>query len=298
VSTQPAAAWGPRVIACWALAAAIATSGCASAVPKGTRVGTPPAQTSSTLGGSSMESHDPVLADALVRVLVRRTPEHLAAAAYRYYQLGIRDTAMDHYAASLKMDRRYAPALDGAARIWRDWGQLGRALSDAYRATYFAPNSPAAWNTLGTVLQLLGQADDAAAAYRRAAAIDPSAAYARSNLCYLALLQGQAAEARAECTAAIDADGRFVQAGNNLALVHAASGDAARAFDAFAAAGGEAAAHYNIGIVLLAERQYDAAVLAFEAAYHAEPEFEKAHERARYARRQARAAGETTHDRR
>jgi Flp pilus assembly protein TadD len=252
----------------------------------------------STFGASAIESHDSVLADALLRVLVSRTSEHLATAAYRYYQLGVLDTAMEYYAASLGKDRRYAPALDGAARIWRDWGLLGRALGDAYRATYFAPTSPEAWNTLGTVLQLLGQAENASAAYKKAAELDSSATYARSNLCYLALLRGHATEAHEECSAAVDADGRFVPARNNLALVYAASGNTGLAFDTFSDAGGDAAAHYNIGIVLLAERQYDAAVLAFEAAYGAEPDFDKAHERARYARRQALAERETPHDRR
>jgi Flp pilus assembly protein TadD len=294
VSTPSTLGRRHRLAVSSAVALAIAVSGCASGRP-GAR---PAAKADSSLGASSIESHDDVLAGALLRARARRTPEHLAAAAYRYSQLGIRDTAMDYYAASLRLDRRYAPALDGAARIWRDWGQLGPALGDAYRATYFAPSSPAAWNTLGTVLQLLGRPEDAAAAYRRAAALDPSAAYARSNLCYLALLQGQAAEAQDECSAAMDADGRFVQARNNLALLYAASGDTGRAFETFAAAGGEAAAHYNIGIVLLAERQYDAAVLAFEAAYRVEPEFDRAHERARHARRLARAARETPHDRR
>ncbi|MBA3884536.1 MAG: hypothetical protein H0X67_02245 [Acidobacteria bacterium] len=230
--------------------------------------------------------------------MIRRTPEHLAAAAYRYRQLGVLDTAMDYYAASIAADARYAPALDGSARIWRDWGQLGPALGDAYRATYFAPRSPEAWNTLGTVFQFLGQVDNAAAAYRRAVALDSTAAYASSNLCYLAFLLGNAAEAHEECSAALDADGRFVQARNNLALVHAASGDTERAFATFLVAGGDAVAHYNIGIILLAERQYDAAVLAFEAAARAGPSFDKAHQRARYARKQALGARETGHGRR
>jgi Flp pilus assembly protein TadD len=272
------------------------STACASAAPKAAPAGIRAA--ASTLGASAVESHDPVLADALLRVVVSRTPEHLAATAYRYYQLGVLDSAMEYYAASLGKDRRYAPALDGAARIWRDWGQLGHALGDAYRATYFAPTSPEAWNTLGTVLQFLGQTENASAAYRKAVALDGSATYARSNMCYLALLQGQTTEAHEECSAAVDADGRFVPARNNLALVYAASGRTSRAFDAFSNAGGEAAAHYNIGIVLLAERQFEAAVLAFEAAYGAEPGFDKAHQRARYARRQALAARETPHDRR
>lgn len=266
-------------------------TGCASAAGKIRHSGVK--STASTLGASAIETHDRLLAEALLKVVINRTPEHLAAAADRYYQLDIRDAAMDYYTASLAKDPSYAPALDGSARIWRDWGQLGQALGDAYRAMYFAPHSPEVRNTLGTVLQFLGQPDNAAAAYREAVALDGSAAYARSNLCYLALLQGRASEAHDECSAAVDADGLFVPARNNLALAYAASGDRTRALETFLAAGRDAAAHYNIGIVLLAERKYAAAVLAFEAAYRLEPSFDKAHAKARYARRQALAAGET-----
>jgi Flp pilus assembly protein TadD len=269
-------------------------AGCAPAMSRGVAGGAP----ATTLGASTLESQDPVLSLALTRVMVSRTPEHLAAVGARYAQLGVADTAMDYYSASLATDARYVPALDGAARIWRDWGQLERALGDAYRASYYAPRSPEAWNTLGTVLQFLGQSENAAAAYRRALTLDGSATYARSNLCYLAFLQGQASEAQAECAAAVDADGRFVQARNNLALVHAASGDTDRAFEAFVAAGGEPAAHYNIGIVLLALKQYEAAVLAFEAAYRHDPSFARAHARARDARLRALAARERSDDRR
>jgi Flp pilus assembly protein TadD len=253
---------------------------------------------SSAFGASTLESHDSRLAGALLKVRSKRTPEHLVAAGDRYAQLGVRDTAMDYYSASLAIDPRYAPALDGAARIWRDWGQFGPALGDASRAIYFAPRSPEAWNTLGTVLQVLGEMEGAAAAYRKSVTLDSSAAYARSNLCYLSFLQGHAADARDACSAAVDADGQFVHARNNLALIHAAAGDTAAAFEAFQTAGGKAVAHYNLGIVLLAGRRYDEAVRAFEAAYRLDPSFDRAHGRARYARRQALAARESTHGRR
>jgi tetratricopeptide (TPR) repeat protein len=205
---------------------------------------------------------------------------------------------MDYYTASLVIDPRYAPALDRSARMWRDWGQFGPALADATRATYFAPRSPEAWNTLGTVLQVLGHTESAAAAYSRSVTLDSSAAYARSNLCYLSFMQGHAVEAWEACAAAVDADGQFVPARNNLALIQAAKGDTAGAFEAFRTTGGEAVAHYNIGIVLLAERRYEEAVRAFEAAYRLVPSFDRAHARARYARREALAAKENSHGRR
>jgi Flp pilus assembly protein TadD len=282
---------GPAVALLPVLCLVLAT-GCASAPAKRFRPAVTPA--GSMLGVSSLESHDERLAGALLELRIRRTPEHLARVGDQYARVGVLDTAMDYYTASLDRDSRYVPALDGAARIWRAWGEFGPALGSAYRATHFAPASPEAWNTLGTVFQAIGQTASAEAAYRKAAALDPAAAYASSNLCYLAFLQAQADEALAHCTVAVSSDSRLVAARNNLALVHAASGDNGAAFDAFAAAGNEAAAHFNIGIVLLAGRQYEAAVLAFEAAYRAEPDFEQAHVRARQARLRALAAKETT----
>ncbi len=289
---------GTRCSILLALFAVTSSTGCATVGRAAFRA----AATSSTnthvsagLTGTTMESQDPRLAGALLNVLLYRSPERLAAAALRYYQLGVGDAAMDYYAASLALNGRYAPALDGAARIRRDWGQMGAALGSAYRATYFAPGSAEAWNTLGTIMQGIGRDDSAAAAYRRALALEPSAPYARNNLCYLAFLHGDGPQALAECSAALTSDPQFVPARNNLALAYAASGNEARALDEFSAAGGEAVGHYNAGIVMLAERRYSAAVLAFEAAYHAQPQFDRAHARARDARRLTRAHTDAVH---
>jgi tetratricopeptide (TPR) repeat protein len=249
--------------------------------------------------GTPVETHDAALASALLRLVAARTAENLAAVADRYYQLGIRDTAMEYYAEAIVRNPRSVWALDGTARIWRDWGQMGQALGSAYRAIYFAPGSAAAWNTLGTILQALDEHSASADAYRRAISLDEAAVYARSNLCYLAFVAAEADRAVAECAAALRVDGGFAPALNNLALVYAAVGDTPRAFEVFAAAaGGEAVAHYNLGIVLLAERRYDEAVRAFEGAYRLDPSFDRAHARARDARRQALAARGNTHGRR
>lgn len=242
---------------------------------------------------ASLETLDPALASAILRLRAARSSENLATVADRYYQLGIRDKAMDYYTESLQRDPACARSLDGAARVWRDWGQLDRALGSAHRASYFAPRSAGVWNTLGTVLQALGHDALAADAYGKAISLDGGAAYARSNLCYLAFAGGDIDRAIAECTAALQVDGQFRPALNNLALAYAAAGDTQRASETFAAATGEAAGHYNTGLVLLAQREYPAAVVAFEAAYRLEPSFDAAHARARDARRLARHAMET-----
>ena len=269
--------WG-----CAATARGVRSS--APAPAPGTSSGNRPA---SSFSAARVETQDTALAAALVNVLVSRTPGNLVAVAYRYYQLGIRDTAMKYYAAALSLDRTYAPALDGAARVWRDWGELGAALGDAHRAVYFEPQAAPAWNTLGTVRQALDRKPEAAAAYNRAISVQPDATYARSNLCYLAFESGDGETALAHCREALSTDGRFVPARHNLALVFAAGGDWEGAVREFARASSAAIAQYNTGILLMATRQYSAAARIFDSAYAADPHLAAAHARAVDARRRA-----------
>ena len=246
-----------------------------------------PAGVPRTTGGGAvtLEAHDPALGAALLRLAGSRTAKHLDAVGDRYYDLGIRDKALEYYLEALRRDRTSVGALDGAARIYRDWGQLTHALGNAHRATYFAPRSAAAWNTLGTILQALDLQSDAAHAYRFALSLDRTAVYARSNLCYLALTTGDSNTALDECRAALAVDEAFTPARNNLGLLFAVAGDRGRAAETFRAATGEAAGHYNTGLVLLAQQDYAAAILAFEAAYRADPQLAPAHRFARAARR-------------
>ncbi len=67
--------------------------------------------------------------------------------------------------------------------------------------------------------------------------------------------------------------------------MRAASGKTASAFELFASAGGTAAAHYNIGMVRLSQRDFPAALSAFEASYREDASFDAAYEKARLVRR-------------
>lgn len=244
---------------------------------------------------ATLEASDPLLTGALLQVAVERSAAHLLAAAHRYYQLRIRDRAMDLYSETIRRDPRLASAYDGRARVLRDWGLLEQAMGDAYRATYFAPASGEAWNTLGTILQAMDRLADARTAFTRATTASEHAAYAWNNLCYLSFTSGQMAQAYTECSTALVEDPENRYALNNLALIHAARGDLAEASDLFLEAGGEAARHYNMGIVQLALKNYSQAARAFEAAARAEPSMARAHIRARDARLRART--ETSRDR-
>jgi tetratricopeptide (TPR) repeat protein len=232
----------------------------------------------------SVESADPHLAAALALAGLQPSPSALRAVASEYRRLGVVDRAHDYLQRALRFDRRDAATYDALARLWRDSGFPVPALGDAHRAVFFAPDSPVAHNTLGTVLQLLGRHDEARQQYEAAVRLDPKAVYALNNLCYAWLLDGSLRRAASTCEAAIALDPSLAAARNNLGLVHALRGDLASAQAAFDAAGDPATTLYNVGIVHLANRRFDDAVSAFAAAQQARPAWRMAAVRERQAR--------------
>jgi tetratricopeptide (TPR) repeat protein len=141
---------------------------------------------------STAESTHPQLRDALT--LLQRSGSAAAhlGVGHAYANARVYDQALDHFDKALELDSRMAAAYDGRARVWREWHFLGPAIADATRAVYFAPRSPEARNTLGTVLAALKDPTAAAAAFRCALALDPDAAYARTNLSRLGDVSGVA----------------------------------------------------------------------------------------------------------
>jgi Flp pilus assembly protein TadD len=224
---------------------------------------------------------------------VHPAPETHRLAAEEYRRLGIADRAYDYLQRALRLDAGDAATYDALARLWRDGGLPGLALADAHRAVYYAPWSPIARNTLGTVFQALGRRAEARTQYERALDLDPAAAYALNNLCYGWILDRQPDKAVSACRAALAIEPVLPAARNNLGLAHVALGelDAARA--AFDGVGDRATVLYNLGIVHMARRRYPDAVSAFAAAQQARPVFPMAVARAEQAGRLALAgAGE------
>jgi protein O-GlcNAc transferase len=232
----------------------------------------------------TLERSDPALAAAQLLLAAAPTGENHRLVAEAYARLGVRDTAFDHFTAALHLNPRDAAALDGLARVWRDWGFPQRALGHAYRAIAFAPAAAGPRNTLGTLLVSLGQPAAARSAFERALALDPGAAYVLNNLCYALLLEGDTAGAVARCRAALDADPSLHAARNNLALSLATAGDFIAASREFLQAGDAAAERYNMGIAFAATHRYADAALAFDAAAVLRPSFTLARQRAQQAR--------------
>jgi tetratricopeptide (TPR) repeat protein len=146
----------------------------------------------------SLEATDATLVAALRDLRARKSaPQHIAVGdAYR--RLGVMDLAVEHYEAAKSLDRRTPAAYDGLARVWRDARRPDLGLPEATRAVHYAPASPEALNTLGTVLFALGDLVEARKAFEKALAIDPSAEYARHNLALAAERLDHTADRRNE----------------------------------------------------------------------------------------------------
>lgn len=240
----------------------------------------------------SLESFDQALGEALLRATVLPSADAYRAVAREYRRLGVLDMAHEYFSQAVALDPTDAASYDALARLWRDWGTPHLGLGDAYRAVYFAPASPSAANTLGTLLQALGRLEDARRWYAAAIALDPTAWYALNNLCYADIMSRQYSAIEA-CERAVAAAPDSPTAKNNLALAHAAAGQREMARTWFRRAGDPARASYNYGIAMMATRAYAEAAEAFREALQADPHFTLAAARARQARLAAQAEDDT-----
>jgi tetratricopeptide (TPR) repeat protein len=232
---------------------------------------------------ATVEGSTPALSEALAWLSVDPTAENRVAVGDAYRSAGIFDQAFEQYSQASKLEPRNAPAWDGIARIWRDWGYPDRAMGSASRAVSFAPHSPAAHNTLGTIFEALDRHREARAEFERAVALDPGAAYALNNVCHSWVAEGNGAAAAEACRRALAIDPNLAPARNNLALAYAVQGDLRAAEREFAVARSPAALAYNLGVLHMAQRHYGAAAAAFSRAASLEPGMPLAAERARQA---------------
>jgi tetratricopeptide (TPR) repeat protein len=129
----------------------------------------------------SIEETDPALKSALADLARGRSTHAHVAVASHYSRLGVSDLAYEHLSQALTIEPRSPAALDGRARLLRDVGLMAMALADASRARFHAPESAAVRNTLGTILERLGQCREALAAYREAVRLSHDAEWARDN---------------------------------------------------------------------------------------------------------------------
>jgi len=260
-----------------AVVAALAVTGCGMRLPKPALQPRPAQNTF----GPTVESSDSQLSAALLHAAIAPSASAYRQVAYEYRRVGVLDQAHEYFTRAVQAAPADAASHEGLARIWRDWGTPHLGLGDAYRAVHYAPDSPSAANTLGTVLQALGYAEEAKQWYGRALALDPQAWYALNNLCYAAIMTRELAidMCRAAVTAAPDAKAPR----HNLALAHAAAGDLEGAKKWFRRAGDTAEAHYNYGVTLMGRREYTDAAQEFRKALELDPRHAEAAMRVRQA---------------
>ena len=275
-----------RSRAALAVLAALAVTGCGLRLQPQTATRPQPA---ANLLAQTVESTDPQLAAALLQAAVAPSAAAYRQAAREYRRVGVLDQAYEYFMRAVRLEPADSVSHENLARIWRDWGTPHLGLGDAYRAVHYAPESPSAANTLGTLLQAIGYVPEAKEWYGRALALDPQAWYALNNLCYAAIMTRELAidTCRAAVTAAPDASAPR----NNLALAHAAAGDLDGAKKWFRRAGETAGAHYNYGITLMGHRDYAQAAEAFKKALELDPRHAQAAVRVRQAQ-QAAAEGQ------
>ena len=246
-----------------------------------------PAQPSRALG-TTLESIDAELGSALVDAQLTPSAAAMRRVAASYARHGIFDMAHQHLMAAVKAWPRDAANYEALARLWRDVKMSHLGLADAHRAVYYAPDWAVAHNTLGTVLQALGQRAAARVEYERAITLDASAAYALNNLCYSDILDGKYSNAISRCQQALKADATLRAAHNNLGLAYAGAGRMTLALDAFNQGGDPAGALYNLGVARMARKEYRSAIEAFTAAQTRQPSFPLAAARAQQANAQLR----------
>ena len=234
--------------------------------------------------GTTVESTDAGLAAALLTELAQPTVDSHLLVAGEYRRLHVFDAAYRRYVLAAKKAPKRAEPHDGMARLWRDWGFPDRALSAAHRAVFLDSESASAQNTLGTILDVLGDYDEARRAYEHALMLDPTAAWASNNLCYLELRLGRLSEAQSLCEWSLRVAPALSPARNNLALTHAAAGNVEKARSELMANGDGAGEHYNVGVVQMATGHFEAAIHSFEAAIRLRPDFSAAKAYAHLAR--------------
>jgi Flp pilus assembly protein TadD len=234
--------------------------------------------------GNSIESHDRVLASALLKLKMLPTAANHREVARAYITAGITDFAYRHYVEALKILPCDSSAYEGLARLWRQWGTPELALSEAHRAVHCRPGSASAYNTLGTVLATLGQLEQAKTAFETAARLDARAAFALNNLCYVALQQGDGPAAQQACERALDLEPTMTAAQGNLALAYALQGNVPVAERRLLDDPDAATGLYNVGVLRMAMNQYSEAANAFDLAADTRPSLAVAARRAAQAR--------------
>jgi Flp pilus assembly protein TadD len=249
------------------------------------------ARTTLTLG-ATLESQNAGVASAILKLAMDPSARSHRLLATAYRQAGVTDYAYKHWRLALQLEPCDSISWEGLARLWRDWGSPELALSDAHRALYCRPLSSSAHNTLGTILEALGQRQPAKRAFELALTLDSHAGFALNNLCYLALQDGDGPRAQETCMRALAIEPTMAAARTNLALAYALQGEIPKAEARLQDHADTATGLYNVGVLRMSMNQYSEAATAFDSAVATQPSLAEAARRAVQARTRAAATKE------
>ncbi|MEK7404815.1 MAG: tetratricopeptide repeat protein [Acidobacteriota bacterium] len=113
-----------------------------------------------------------------------------------YHQLMELDTAKKYYERALKLNSKYAEAVNNIGTIHYARRSYRRAVGQYKKALKFSPNSASIYSNLGTAYFARKKYKDASVAYAKALEIDPDVFEHRST--YGTMLQERSVEERAK----------------------------------------------------------------------------------------------------
>ena len=90
-----------------------------------------------------------------------------------YHQLGDLNSARKAYEHAVKLDKKYADAINNVGTVYYAEKKYGSAISRYNRALKYAPDSASIWSNLGTAYYARGKFDLMTQAYAKALQLDP-----------------------------------------------------------------------------------------------------------------------------
>lgn len=91
-----------------------------------------------------------------------------------YHQLGDFAAARRNYERALKLDRKYADAVNNVGTVFYAMKNYRGAISRYRKAIGLSPDSASFWSNLGTAYYSRGKFEDMTKAYQQALALDPN----------------------------------------------------------------------------------------------------------------------------
>lgn len=159
-----------------------------------------------------------------------------------------------------------------AGRMLESDGNVPGAIEQYHKAVREDPRNVAAWSHLGMAHIRAGQFNEAEAALVKALELAPQRPAAHNNLGFCYMLQGRREPAERSFREALSIKPDFSRARMNLATVLVQSGRQDEALAEFSQVVSKDAAYFNVGLLLVGEKDAAGAEKAFRAALQLNPQ--------------------------